>query len=172
VKTSNVIVVLASLLGAISTGGEAFASYVVAHRHTARAPEPLTVEREAKPASSLHYFESIAEADPERADERKPAHVPVTWSGNGKKIAFDRDAAAASLRPILEMLGVCRVQGTTRGEGTATVAFMATGQVLFVKLDAPYKDTVVGACVQRRLSHAETPLFDDEPQTVRVRFSL
>jgi len=172
---SSHTIAVATLLGTVALAGQVCA-IDVAHRHYARRPvdETILVERSAKEPHALRTFESFAEPDVRREGHPTPAvsNAGATWSGNGKRIAFDHDAAVESLRLELELLGVCRVQGATRGESTAEVAFMGTGRVLFVKLGARYHDTAVGACVARRLSRAETSVFDGDPQVIRVRFSL
>ena len=171
-SSHTAVAAVITLLGTVSFAGQVCV-IDLAHRHVRRPVETTEVERNAQEPHALRTFESFAETDVRRADPTPAAsNSGATWSGNGKRITFDRDAAVDSLRTELELLGVCRVQGATRGEGVAEVAFMGTGRVLFVKLGAPYHDTTVGACVARRLSHAETSVFDGDPQVVRVRFSL
>ena len=152
-------VVLASFMGGLTSGAEAMTAWLTATRSSASSPEELP--RPARTVEILHALESEAEPEPTRIV------LPVQMSA-----PFDDASAQAQLTELASSVGMCAVQGPTRGRGSAEVSFARNGHVMRVAVDRGFFGTPVGACITRRLAHATVAPFDGEPRTIAVRFAV
>jgi hypothetical protein len=164
-KPLSVVIVMATFLGGFSFGGQGAAAYLYAQGHTTRRPPPPLVAHDTAGLELLHEM-STAAAEPELESALDSSPASPAFA------RFDDASAKRQLAEIVTTVGLCRVQGDTRGASSAIVVFGDDGAVLRVTLDAPYYGTPIGACVARRFAHAHVARFDGDLQGIRVAFRI
>jgi len=105
----------------------------------------------------------------------KPGLVLVVLAlGKGNKPAepaFDKDAAAASLRAV--DLVKCKISGGPRGEGHVVVTFAIGGEATDVLVDrGPCVKSPVERCIVAQFKMAHVPAFKGEPVKVGKTFRI
>ncbi len=161
-------IVIATLVGGFDLGSEGIAAWVLVSRGGCQPRvqvEPTGEQVATTPFFALHEMQSQAE----RELEQRP-QVAVTRKAAG--VAFDSSDASVVLDTLSTTVGICRLQGGTRGEGVAMVLFANTGSVRAVVLGERYKGAPEASCLMRRFQRASVAPYDGPEQAMRVRFAL